>query len=142
MADAVAVRNLDSEATECPKKYGSGHLFPGASMLIADTLANVQTAFGSLPSSKLELKIVSNGSGGAGVVSPSGSSFISAEMVGTGSSQNIPHGLGGTPSKVNVTPVGLRSGETGRFTYTEGAHDSTNVVLTVPAGRRYKVVAS
>ena len=85
---------------------------------------------------------VPNGSGGVGVVTPSGNSFISAEMVGTASSQNIPHGLGGTPSKVNVTPVGLKSGETGRFTYTEGAHDTTNVVLTVPAGRRYKVVAS
>jgi len=29
-----------------------------------------------------------------------------------------------------------------RATFTEDSHEATNIVLTVPAGRRYKVVAS
>jgi len=67
--------------------------------------------------------------------------FVSAEQTGTGSAQNIAHGLGVTPSKVFVAPTDTAPATTGQYTATEGAHDATNVVVTVTSGKKYKVIA-
>ena len=63
--------------------------------------------------------------------------FKSTEQTGTGSSQNIAHGLGVTPGLVIafVTDAGST------FVLTEGTHDATNVVVTVTSGKKFKVVA-
>lgn len=68
-----------------------------------------------------------------------GSIFKSTEQTGTGSPQNVAHGLGTTPSLVWVTVTNDPAG-TG-FTVTEGSHGSTNCVVTVTAGVKYKVLA-
>lgn len=67
--------------------------------------------------------------------------FISAEQTGTGSAQNVAHGLGVTPSKVFVAPTDTAPATTGAYTVTEGTHTSTNVVVTVTSGKKFKVLA-
>ena len=66
--------------------------------------------------------------------------FVSAETTGTGSAQNVAHGLSATPTKVLIIPTKDTGG--GTLTITEGTHTSTNVVVTVaPSGIEYKVWA-
>lgn len=68
--------------------------------------------------------------------------FVSTEQTGTGSAQNVAHGLAATPSKVliAVTELPDAAAETG-FDVAEGAHTSTNVVVTVTNTVKYKVFA-
>ena len=68
----------------------------------------------------------------------SGAVFSSTEQTGTGSSQNIAHGFGSTPSMAwaVVTDSGA-----GVFTVTPGTHTSTNCVFTVSLGIKYRVYA-
>lgn len=69
--------------------------------------------------------------------------FQSAVRVATGSSESIAHGLGVAPSLVLVsiyddTNAGvLASG----FVIVEGTHTTTNVLVTVTANAKYKVIA-
>jgi hypothetical protein len=67
--------------------------------------------------------------------------FISTEQTGNGGAQNVAHGLGVTPSKVLVIPTNTAPATVGVYTATEGAHTSTNVVVTVTSGKKYKVLA-
>jgi hypothetical protein len=67
--------------------------------------------------------------------------FKSTEQTGTGSAQNIAHGLGTTPSLVLVYPTDTNVATTGAYVITEGSHTSTNVVVTVTTGKKYRVVA-
>lgn len=69
-----------------------------------------------------------------------GSSYASGVRAATGALENIAHGLGATPSRVIVALV------TGPATYaaptiTEGAHDATNLKVTVTAGWSYRIYA-
>jgi len=65
--------------------------------------------------------------------------FVSAEQTGTGSSQNVAHGLGVAPTLVLVVPTEYPG--TGAFDIAEGSHDATNVVVTVTANVKFKVFA-
>lgn len=65
--------------------------------------------------------------------------FVSTEQTGTGASQNVAHGLSGTPTKVLIAVTEDPAG-TG-FDVAEGAHDGTNVVVTVTTGVKFKVWA-
>lgn len=68
--------------------------------------------------------------------------FISAEQTGTGSSQNVAHGLAAAPTGVLVTPTEHPgTPDTGAFDVAEGTHTSTNVVVTVTANVKFKVLA-
>lgn len=67
--------------------------------------------------------------------------FKSTEQTGTGSSQNVAHGLGATPGLVIVYPTDTAPSTTGAYTMAEGSHDATNVVVTVTSGKKFKVVA-
>jgi predicted RecA/RadA family phage recombinase len=67
--------------------------------------------------------------------------FLSAEQTGTGASQNIAHGLGVVPELIVVYPTDTAPATTGAYTMTEGAHTSTNVVVTVTSGKKFKVFA-
>lgn len=67
--------------------------------------------------------------------------FISTEQTGTGSAQNVAHGLGVTPSNVLVAPTDLTPATVGQYVVTEGTHTSTNVVVTVTASKKFKVLA-
>jgi hypothetical protein len=64
--------------------------------------------------------------------------FKSTEQTGTGSPQNIAHGLGVVPSVVTIQPSNLTGGV---YVVVEGTHTSTNVVVTVTSGEKYLVVA-
>jgi hypothetical protein len=70
---------------------------------------------------------------------------VSAEQTGTGASQNVAHGLTGTPSAVLIVPTaghdGLGAAGDKMPTIVEGAHGATNVVVTVDAGAKFKVFA-
>jgi hypothetical protein len=65
--------------------------------------------------------------------------FQSAVQTGTGSSQNIPHGLGVVPSLVLVAPQSNGAGS-GAWTVVEGVHDATNLKVTATSGIAYKVI--
>lgn len=67
--------------------------------------------------------------------------FISAEATGTGSAQNIAHGLGAAPTAVLVAPTDTAPATVGVYTCVEGTHTSTNVVVTVTSGKKFKVMA-
>lgn len=71
--------------------------------------------------------------------------FASTEQTGTGSSQNVAHGLAATPSIVLLVATAGHDGMGGAGdlmpVLTEGSHDSTNVVATVSAGAKFKVFA-
>jgi hypothetical protein len=64
--------------------------------------------------------------------------FVSTEQTGNNNPQSVAHGLGVTPPLVLVVPTGVGAGG---FDIAEGAHDATNVVVTVSAGTTYKVFA-
>jgi hypothetical protein len=68
--------------------------------------------------------------------------FVSTEQTGTGSSQNVAHGLGVAPTKViiAVTELPDAAAETG-FDVAEGTHTATNVVCTVTNTVKFKVFA-
>lgn len=66
--------------------------------------------------------------------------FVSAETTGTGSSQDVPHGLGVTPSAVMIVLTEFGASENPDVT--EGAHDATDVKVTVAsADVKFKVIA-
>lgn len=63
--------------------------------------------------------------------------FKSTEQTGTGSEQDIAHGLGAVPGLVIVTPTSTPDAAT----FAEGTHDGTNVKVTATSGAKFKVVA-
>lgn len=65
--------------------------------------------------------------------------FVSTEQTGTGAGQNVAHGLGAVPALVLIAVTEDPAG-TG-FDVAEGAHDSTNVVVTVTSGVKFKALA-
>lgn len=67
--------------------------------------------------------------------------FVSSEQTGTGSAQNVAHGLGFVPSRVFVTFSDLTPATVGSAVVTMGSHTSTNVVVTVTASKKFYVVA-
>jgi hypothetical protein len=67
--------------------------------------------------------------------------FVSTEQTGTGAAQNVAHGLGAAPTKVFVAPTELAADLAAGYDVAEGAHDATNVVLTVTTGAKFKVLA-
>lgn len=75
---------------------------------------------------------------GAGAALPSSSSFLSAEVTGTGSSQDTAHGLGAVPTLVFAIPSNLTGGVA---VVTYGTHDATNAKVTMTTGEKYRVVA-
>ncbi len=67
--------------------------------------------------------------------------FVSSEQTGTGSSQNVSHGLGVVPKRVLVTYTDLTPATAGSVNVTYGSHTSTNVVVTVTSGKKFLVFA-
>ena len=64
--------------------------------------------------------------------------FVSTEQTGTGSSQNVAHGLAAVPAAVLIA---VTESDGNAFDVAEGAHDGTNVVVTVTSGVKFKVFA-
>lgn len=66
--------------------------------------------------------------------------FQSTIQTGTGSAQNIAHGLGVVPSLVLVS-IYDTNGVSLPFAISEGTHTITNIVVTVTASVMFKVIA-
>ncbi len=62
-----------------------------------------------------------------------------SDVTGTGSLQNIAHGLGRSPLLVIVIPQVNTGGAD--INIVEGAHDATNVKVTAPATTKFRVLA-
>jgi hypothetical protein len=72
---------------------------------------------------------------------PAANVFLSTEQTGNGSPQNVAHGLGAVPAIVFAIPSNLTAGLGGAYVVTYGTHTSTNAVVTVTSGEKYRVVA-
>ncbi|MCU1326879.1 MAG: hypothetical protein JWN34_2249, partial [Bryobacterales bacterium] len=67
--------------------------------------------------------------------------FKSTEQTGTGSAQNVAHGLGVVPTRIAVYPSDLSPATVGSVVLAEGTHTSTNVVVTVTTSKKFFVIA-
>ena len=67
--------------------------------------------------------------------------YVSAERTATGSAETVAHGMGVKPSAVLIVPTDTSPAVVGVFTVTEGSHTSANVVVTVTASKKYKILA-
>lgn len=94
----------------------------GAENLEAGSIGATQLAAGSVTKAKTKM-------------------FISTEQTGTGAAQNIAHGLGVVPVNVFVTPTDLAPAVVGTYTVTEGTHTTTNAIVTVTTGKKFKLMA-
>lgn len=79
--------------------------------------------------------------GAAKVTKAKAAVFVSTEQTGTGSAQNVAHGLGAVPAAVLVAPTELAADLAAGYDCAEGTHTSTNVVVTVTTGAKFKVLA-
>lgn len=97
------------------------------------------TAAGAI-TANLTGNVTGNASGTAGALA-SGSTFTSTEQTGTGSAQNVAHGLGAVPRIVwwslSELPADLVAGAD----VAPGTHTSTNAVFTVTSGVKFYVFA-
>jgi predicted RecA/RadA family phage recombinase len=67
--------------------------------------------------------------------------FVSAEQTGTGSAQNVAHGLANVPTFVQIQYSDLTPATVGQVNTTYGSHTSTNVVVTVTLSKKFYVIA-
>lgn len=71
--------------------------------------------------------------------------FVSTVLTGTGSEQNVAHGLAVVPAAVLLVPMAGHdgAGAAGDLmpSLVEGVHTTTNVVATVSNGAKFKVLA-
>lgn len=71
-------------------------------------------------------------------VTPSASVFLSTEQTGNGSEQSVAHGLATVPALVFAVPSDLTGGA---FVVAYGTHTTTNALVTVTSGEKYRIVA-
>ncbi len=89
-----------------------------------------------------DLNVTTGKLAASGVTFAKAAVFISTEQTGTGNPQNVAHGLAAVPAGVLVVPTEHPGApDTGAFDIAEGAHDGTNVVVTVTANVKFKVMA-
>jgi hypothetical protein len=138
---ATLVWNNSGGALPIPGIYGGGFIHTNSGKVVNDTIASAISRFGILPNDSVYLSAVPDGQTGALTVGALVDEFASTEQTGTGSAQNIPHGMGVVPKAVFCIPTDTSPATAGVFTVTEGAHDATNCVVTVTAGKKFKVLA-
>lgn len=114
---------------------------------VATSTAQSNAFIGTAQITNFETTAALGGSSGDATVrvrlagTPVMAAFKSSEQTGTGSAQNVAHGLPGTPSQVIVYPTDTSPATVGSYAMTEGTHTSTNVVVTVTSGKKFKVFA-
>jgi predicted RecA/RadA family phage recombinase len=132
VAAGDAIYYIDADTPKLSRK-SSGRLF---GMALGAVLSGATTT--------IEVLLCRNPQVGQGDIAAAvqrGKLFISAEQTGTGAPQNIAHGLGVVPSKVFAAPTDLTPATVGSYVITEGAHDATNVIVTVTLSKKFKVLA-
>jgi hypothetical protein len=164
MCDATALNEASEVIGFAPRAYASGDtnvtlygaglkIRYGSSLGVGDTLYLAATA-GRLDTAATvgdpvgvatvitsSLILITRSSPVKAITAASLAIFVSAETTGTGSAQNVAHGLGVVPSKVLVAPTELAADLTAGYDVAEGTHTTTNVVLTVTSGAKFKVLA-
>ena len=114
----------------------------GTSELVALAVTTAKIGALAVTTAKIDALAVTTAKIAANAVTVAKMSvFKSSEQTGTGSAQDIAHGLAVTPGLVMVFPTDLTPGTDGDYAMTEGSHGSTNVVVTVTSGKKYMVVA-
>jgi hypothetical protein len=69
---------------------------------------------------------------------PMPATFLSAEVTGNGSAQSTAHGLATIPTLVFAIPSNMTAGA---FVVAYGTHTTTDAVVTVTNGEKYRIVA-
>lgn len=87
---ATLVRNLTPALAPIPAVYGGGDMSPGQAIIIADTVANVQAAFGHPPSGYIDIEATQDGQSGAISPSSSGSGGALVYTPATGGNWSTP----------------------------------------------------
>lgn len=133
-SDSETIQIIVGAGVPSPSAGATGNLYINSST--GDVYQKVSpTSWGS---------ILFNITGPAGTNGTNGTNgnlncFASSVQTGNGSSQSIPHGLSGTPTKVLVSVYNNDSLST--WSVVEGVHTSTNVLVTATSGISYKVLA-
>lgn len=103
---------------------------------LTNGISSTDIADGSVTTAKLAASAVTKAKAGV---------FLSVVQFANGGSQNVPHGLGVTPTLVLIVPTGGHNGAgaagTQFPTIAAGVHTSTNAVATVTQGAEYRVFA-
>lgn len=107
-----------------------------STQIAAGAVGATQIAAGAVTETKLAADAVSSGQL---------KSFVSGQVVGTGAAQNIAHGLAEIPAEVLFT---IEEGHNGAGAagiqvpvITQGAHTSTNLVVTVSTAAKVRAIA-
>lgn len=87
MASAL-VRNHTVDLVPIPANYGGGEMSPGSYIIVADTVANVASAFGHPPSNYIEITSTPDGQHGA--ITPSASGAGGAQAYTPATANNWP----------------------------------------------------
>lgn len=109
---------------------------PGGSTLPLFGLMSVDTSGNAIPFQAASAATATTATAVSG-------KFQSTVQTGTGSAQNIAHGLGVTPTMVLAAPYDNTASGSTPFTFqiTEGSHTNTNIIVTATSGLKFKVIA-
>lgn len=146
MADQLTLTTIGGTATHTLDDSGNathtgavtGATMTATTSLTTDTIAERTSAAGVT----VDGCLIKDGRAAALATA---SMFLSTEQTGTGSAQNVAHGLGAVPTMTFAVITGGHNGIGGAgnqcpiFTY--GTHTSTNCVFTTEAGTTFRVVA-
>jgi hypothetical protein len=116
----------------------------GAPVYLSDTVGGWSLTAGTV-GLKIGTVLVDHASTGVVLLSPQamattgGGVFASAEITANGGAQNTAHGLGYVPQRVLVSITD--SNNAADNIITEGVHTTTNCVVTVTSGCKYKILA-
>lgn len=108
-----------------------------AAKLASDAVTTVKILDSNVTAAKLgSLAVTTAKINTAAVTAAKALVFQSTEQTGTGSNQNIAHGLAVTPT---VVMWSLTDAPAGAFTVVPGTHTSTNVILNATSGLKFVV---
>jgi hypothetical protein len=108
------------------RKQSAVCMTPGGEKIRVQALVSVDGSGNPIPFAAPSAKVVSG-------------KFQSTVQTGSGSAQSIAHGLGVVPSLVLVSVY--NNDALSSWSVVEGAHTSTNVIVTATSGISYKVIA-
>lgn len=111
-------------------------------VLAAGSVSASELASNSVTTAKItDANVTTAKLAAGGVTAAKAAVFCSTEQTGTGSAQNVAHGLGVVPSVVMIAPTELAADLAAGYGCAEGTHTTTNVVVTVTTGAKFKVFA-
>jgi hypothetical protein len=131
----VAAPGSTTYVVIAPGSVGTAELSPGAVTPPKIAALAVETAAIN------NLAVTTGKLAAAAVTYAKAAVSVSVEQTGTGAPQDVAHGLAAVPAAVLVAVTDDTAAQATGFVIVEGAHDGTNVKLTVTAGVKFKVLA-